>query len=274
MQQRVVGINRTAFAHRHMMRRIEAGCTNITNCTRQSSLAVNRIGTAKCIAVILHQPQIILIAECTDRSQVKRISKRMCNHNCLCLLTQRLFQLAYIQIILWNRQIQKNRNCTILQIWSNRGRKTCRNRDDFIPTLHTPLSQKWRSQRHKCQQICRRTGIDKRTKTHTNIICKFLFKLFCISTGSQPEFQRTVHKITHLILIVYPGSIRNAVSFLKIFFFRMKRPIISFYHGKNFFPCFFLCFMFKHHFFLSVRGSYTFHGAFPLSQSFCKYSRS
>ena len=181
MQQRVVGINCTAFAHRHVMWRIKTRRTDITDASRLSPHSIHAILTSKGIAVVLYQPEPMCIAERTDCFQVKRISKRMCNHNCLCLLTQCLFQLAYIQIILWNRQIQKNRNCTILQIWSNRGRKTCRNRDDFIPTLHTPLSQKWRSQCHKRQQICRRPGIDKRTKTHTNIIRKFLFKLFCIS---------------------------------------------------------------------------------------------
>ena len=133
-----------------------------------------------------------------------------------------------------------------MQIWSNRGRKTCRNRDDFIPTLHTPLSQKWRSQCHKRQQICRRPGIDKRTKTHTNIIRKFLFKLFCISAGSQPEFQRTIYQIYHLIRIVHTRCIRDPVSFFIRFFLIVIFFAVFLCHLQNLFSRLLFCHFFKH----------------------------
>ncbi len=91
MQQRVVGINCTAFAHRHVMWRIKTRRTDITDASRLSPHSIHAILTSKGIAVVLNQPESMCIAERTDCFQVKRISKRMCNHNCLCLLTQCLF---------------------------------------------------------------------------------------------------------------------------------------------------------------------------------------
>ena len=149
VQQRIIGVNGSALTHGHVVRRIEAGCTNITNCTRQSSLAVNRIGTTKCIAVILHQPQIILIAECTNRSQIKRVTQCMCDHNRLRLLAACRFQLRNINVVLWNCYIDKHRHRAILKNRRNCCRKSCGYGDDFITSLDTAFAKLRSSQRRK-----------------------------------------------------------------------------------------------------------------------------
>ena len=43
VEQRVVGVDSPSLAHRHMMRRVEAGCSDITECTGKPCLAVKGI---------------------------------------------------------------------------------------------------------------------------------------------------------------------------------------------------------------------------------------
>ena len=68
----------------------------------------------QCIAVIFNQPQIMTVTKFTNSFQIKWISQCMCDHNCFCFFRPGFFQHCYINVILRNRHVYKNRNRTIL----------------------------------------------------------------------------------------------------------------------------------------------------------------
>ena len=92
VQKRIVCINSTALSHCHMMWRVKAGGSDITDRSGQFLLTVNRIDRTECIAVILDQPQVMSITELFYCLQVKWISKCMCEHDSFCLRRPCSFQ--------------------------------------------------------------------------------------------------------------------------------------------------------------------------------------
>ena len=63
IQKGIVRIYRAAFAHRHMMGRIEAGSSDISPGSCKFRDAVKGICRSQGITVVLYKPQLIFIAE-------------------------------------------------------------------------------------------------------------------------------------------------------------------------------------------------------------------
>ena len=122
---------------------------------------------------------------------------------------------------MWNRHIHKHWNCAILDRRGYRRRETCRNRDNLIAAAHPALSQQWGSQRHKCDQVRGGTGVYKGTVFDAQVVRKPRLKLIGVTSGGQPELQRTVYQLDHLMVIVNAGRIRNPLSLSKFFFLIM-----------------------------------------------------
>ena len=160
VQQRIVCIHSPTFAHRHVMRWIKAGSTDITDGSGTFFLSVDDVTGSKGITVIFNQPQVMLLTKCFDCFQVKWISKGMCQHDCFGFFTVSLFQFCYINVVLWNRHIHKHRYCAILNGRRHCGRKTGCYGNDLIASFDSAFTKKRRGQRHKCDQICRGSGID------------------------------------------------------------------------------------------------------------------
>ena len=142
MELGVVRIYRAAFAHGHMVRRIEARRSNITDRTGKIFLPIELILGPQSIAVVFHQPQIMRITELLDRREIKGIPQCMRDHDSLCLFRECFFQTGYVNVVLRNRDIDKDRNRPILDNRRNRRRKSRRHRDDLIPTTDSTLPQK------------------------------------------------------------------------------------------------------------------------------------
>ena len=63
IEQRVIGIDSTALAHGHMVRRIEAGGSDIAHGSGKLLHAVQCIAASQCITVVLDEPQVMAITE-------------------------------------------------------------------------------------------------------------------------------------------------------------------------------------------------------------------
>ena len=70
VQLRVIGVNATALAHCHMMRRIEAAGADVAPGAGKLRNAVNRILRSECIAVVFNQPWFFILegAQAADKS--------------------------------------------------------------------------------------------------------------------------------------------------------------------------------------------------------------
>ena len=63
VQQRVVGIDSSALTHGHVMRRVEAGGSDITHGAGKLLHAVNGVAASQGITVVLDQPQVMAVTE-------------------------------------------------------------------------------------------------------------------------------------------------------------------------------------------------------------------
>ena len=199
VKQRIVRVDSTTLSHCHMMRRIKTGSTDVSDGSSQLVLPVNRISGAECIAVVLDEPEVIFFTEILQSFQIKRISKRMCQHHRFCLWRNGFLKLFRVNVVLRNCHIHKHRDCSILNHRRYRCRESCCHRNHFVSRQNLTLTKKRGSQCHEREKICRRTGVYQRTETHLQVFCKLLLKLIGISSGREPELQRAVYEIYHFL---------------------------------------------------------------------------
>ena len=76
----VVGQDRAAFAHRHVVRRVEAQGRELTERPRLAA----GVARARRVAVVLDQPQVVLLAEGGHGGEVERVAERMCDNHRAC----------------------------------------------------------------------------------------------------------------------------------------------------------------------------------------------
>lgn len=212
IEQRVARVDSAALSHRHVMWRVEAGRAEVTDTARELLLAIDRVEGAKRIAVVLDEPEVMLVTEILDSLEVKRIAECMRDHDGLRLVRKRRLELRHIDVVLRDCHIDEDRHSAVVDNRRDRRRETGCHRDDLIPAADATLAEQRRSQRHEGQQIGRRTRVDDRDILHAEILGQVRFELLDIAARSQPEFQRTVHEIAHLFMIVDTGSIRDAVA--------------------------------------------------------------
>ena len=77
----------------------------------------------------------------------------MGDHHSLCLWGKRFFQAGYINIVLRDRHIHKNRNRSVLDHRSHCCGEACRHCDHLVSRQHLAFLQKGRGQRHKRQKV-------------------------------------------------------------------------------------------------------------------------
>ena len=246
VQHRIIRINSPALSHRHMVRRIEAGGTDIADGTGQPLLAVNGISGSQSVAVVLHQPQIMAVTECFYGRQIEGVAQRMSNHHGFCLLRIRLLQHRHIDIVLRYRHVHEYRHRAVLDKRCHCGRKTGSYGDHLIAAFHPPFAEKRGRQRHKGNEIRGGTRIYQGTVFHAQISGQFLFKFIRIPAGSQPEFQGTVYQIHHLTAVIYTGRIGDPVSLFERLLLIVIGIAVSFYHIQDLLFRFLLCLIFKH----------------------------
>jgi len=141
VQKRVVRVDSAPLAHSHMVRRIEAGGSDVPHGSREFLHAVDGVTASQGIAVVLHQPQVVFVTKCLHSTQIKGISQGVGNHDRLAFLRVSRFQLAHVDIVLGNRHIHKHRHRPILNHRRHRGWESGRHRDDLVPPFHLTLSK-------------------------------------------------------------------------------------------------------------------------------------
>ena len=63
VEQRVVGVNSAALAHGHVVRRVEAGGSDVAHGTGKLLYTVDDVTASQGITVILDQPQVMTVTE-------------------------------------------------------------------------------------------------------------------------------------------------------------------------------------------------------------------
>ena len=157
MDQWIVGIDSSAFSHRHMMWWIETGSSHITDGSCKLFFSIDGVFRPQCITVVLYQPQSMLITKFSNRTQIPWISQRMSDHNRLGLIGKRFFQHRGIHVILRNGHIHKYWHRAVLNNRCNRGRKSGCHGDHFISRHNPTISHQRGGEGHKCQKVGRRT---------------------------------------------------------------------------------------------------------------------
>ena len=233
VQQRMIGVNRAALTHRHMMGRVKARSAYVSESPRKPGFSVQRIQAAERITVVLNEPQAVSLTERFHGFDVKRIAECMGQHHRFCPPGESSFKERHVHIRAGQFDIHKYRDCAALKDRSHGSRETRGNRNDLIPREHPPVTEQRRSERRKCQQVGTRSRIDQAYMPDPQILRKFPLKPFRIPAGCQPEFQGRIHEVFHFFVSVHPGSVRNTVAFMELRTLHME-PVTIFPDGSKY----------------------------------------
>ena len=96
---------------------------------------------AQGIAAVFYKPQVVFLAESSNRIQIEDVSQSVGDHHGLHPGRVRLFQLTYVNLIRGQRHIEKYRDQAVLDDGIDRCRKTRGNRDDFVAGFQLPITE-------------------------------------------------------------------------------------------------------------------------------------
>ena len=211
---RVVRIAGAALAHRHVVWRVEAGGTDVADRAGLAGLAVDRIGRAERITVVLHEPELVPVAEILHRLQIKRIAEGMCDHHGLRLLGVCFLELRHIDIAGRQGHIHEDRNRTVLDDRVHGRREAGRHGDHLISALHAALAEQRARQCTEGQQIRAGAGVHEAHITYAEVLTELLLEGVGVASGGQPELERTVYEIHHLLVVIDTAGIRDALALM------------------------------------------------------------
>ena len=221
VQQRIVRIDSAALPHRHVMRRVEARRAEVADRSREILLAVERIGRAERVAVVLNEPEVMLVAERFDCLEVEWIAERMREHDSLRPRRVCCLELCDIDVVLRNRDIDKDRHGAVVHNRRNGRREPRSNGDDLIAAPDASLAEERRGQRHESEEIRRRAGVHDAREADTEVVRELLLECFHIAARGQPELEGAVDEILHLLMVIDAGGIGNAVPLMP----RLRRVV-------------------------------------------------
>lgn len=135
----VVGKNRTTFAHSDVMGRIEAEGANVAKRTDQFAI----VSGTKRIAAIFDQPEIVFLCDTSDFGEVIGIAQRVGEHDGLGFGAYGGFELADVDVVGRDIDIDKDGDSAKLQDGINGGREAGGDANDFIPRLDGSCAEFW-----------------------------------------------------------------------------------------------------------------------------------
>ena len=111
LQRWFVGHHRAAFTHGDVVRGIEAYGCDIAEGPDLAPL----VGRSQRVAAVFYKPEVVLFAERRDRIEVEDVAQSVRDHDGLYLGTVGLLQTGDIDLIGWQRDVQKYRHEAILK---------------------------------------------------------------------------------------------------------------------------------------------------------------
>ena len=138
----------------------------------------------------------------------------MCDHHGLRLLGVCLLELRHIDIAGRQGHIHEDRNRTVLDDRVHGRREAGCHGDHLISTLHAAFAEQRTRQCTEGQQICAGTGIHEAHIAYAEVLTELLLEGLRVASGGQPELERTVHEVHHLLVIIDTTCIRDALALM------------------------------------------------------------
>ena len=95
-------------------------------------ITVQAVTRAKSIAIVLDEPETVLVTKSFNCLKVEGVAKSMGNHDCFGLARQSGTEQRTIYIVSWQTDVDKHRHSAVLNDRRDRRGKTAGNSDNFI----------------------------------------------------------------------------------------------------------------------------------------------
>ena len=245
VEEGVVGVDRTALSGGHVVRGIEAGGADVADSTGESELSVVGVLGAEGIAVVLYEPEVVFITEILDLLDVEGVAEGVCDHDRLGLGGEGFLQHGGIDVVLGDGDIHEHGYCTILDARCDSGGESACDGDDLVAGEDPAVAQEGGGEGDEREEVGGGSGVDVTAVSDPKIIADGLFELVGPVAGGEPELQGSVDEVDHLLVVVYPGCVGDAVP-LMVFPGVMVGVAVFLHHLQDLFPCLFLRLSFKH----------------------------
>ena len=107
------------------------------------------ISCADGVTTIFHEPKIVFLYERCNGGEIEWITQRVCQHHGSGPVRARGFQLADIDVVSRESDVDKNGHQIVLDDGIDRGGEAGRERDHFIAGLQSAVTEFERSQRRE-----------------------------------------------------------------------------------------------------------------------------
>ena len=167
MEQSVVGIDGAAFAHGHVVGRIEGTGAEVAPGAGLACLAADGVFRAEGVAVVLNEPQTVFVAEAAHGGKVEGVAQRVGYHDGFGARREGGFETADVDVVLRYGDIDEHGHGTVRNHGSDGGGETAGHGDDLVAATHLAVAQLGRGEGKEGQQVGAGAGVDGRTVPDT-----------------------------------------------------------------------------------------------------------
>jgi len=149
------------------------------------------IGAAEGVAVILNEPEVVLLAEGEDGAEIKGIAQGVSHHHSLGLSgDEGGLKLFHAGVTGLGVVVDEDGHRALLENGRNRRREAGGDGDDLVAGLDAlVVRQLMRGERGEGDEICGRARIYEQAVFHAKQGCEFLFEGFAFGPEGEPEIE-------------------------------------------------------------------------------------
>ena len=215
MEKRIVCVDRAAFAHGEVVRRIETGGSEVADGSGFAHDSVNfDFGTER-VAVVLHKPEVVEFAELFDLDDIEGVAEGVGDHHGFGFFRIRGFQLSNVDIVLRNGNVDEHRNRAELDDWRDGCRESRGNGDDFVSAADSAFTEFVCGECGEREQVCGGSGVADGAEFYSELLCKTFFEPCGPGPRGEPEVESGINEVHDLFFIeeasavIDPGFARN-----------------------------------------------------------------
>ena len=208
----VVGIGGPTLPHRHVMRGVEGRGADVADGPRETGRADNRVARAEGVAVVLDEPEPMLVAEGLDGGEVEGIAQGVRHHDGLGPAgVEGSLKTRDVYVVLGDGDINEDRHGTKLDDGRDGGGKARGNGDDLVATTDGPLAELGCRQGREREEVRRGPRVDHAGEAHAKVAREGALELGGPRSCCEPEVKRRVNEVDHLTVIVDARRVADPV---------------------------------------------------------------
>ena len=170
------------------------------------------VARAQGVAVVLDEPQVVLLDQLHDRVEVERHAERVRQHDRARARRDGRPQLVRVGVVVAQADVDEHRHQAVLHDRRHGAREARRDGDHLVAGLEAPLAELGRGERREGHQVRRRAGVDEQGVREAEVVGDARLELLGEAARGEVEVEARVDQVAQLLLAEHAAGVAHRVA--------------------------------------------------------------